>query len=243
MRRLRTSARHARAAGAADRRRDRRAASATRCAPPGSAADRREAYIRMLRHARRRRAHLRSRPPARRRRSSSSSSRTSIRRARSTSDGVTVVARRRSCATIPGTVNPLIKSNNLLNNALAMQEALARGAFEGVMRNYRGELAECTHVEPVRRQERRRADAAARRRACCPGITREFLFEVGARAGDPGPRSGAATTTICSAPTKRSSPARRARSCRSFSVDDRTIGTGTPGPVTRALLEKNRMPG
>ena len=44
----------------------------------------------------------------------------------------------------PGTVNPLIKSNNLLNNALAMQEALRRGAFEGVMRNYRGELAECT---------------------------------------------------------------------------------------------------
>src|SRR5262249_44499181 len=35
----------------------------------------------------------------------------------------------------PGTVNPLIKSNNLLNNALAMQEAFTRGGFEGVMRN------------------------------------------------------------------------------------------------------------
>src|SRR5207302_6130905 len=35
----------------------------------------------------------------------------------------------------PGTVNPLIKSNNLLNNALAMQEAARRGADEGVMRN------------------------------------------------------------------------------------------------------------
>src|SRR5207253_1458827 len=44
----------------------------------------------------------------------------------------------------PGTVNPLIKSNNLLNNALAMQEAFRRGGYEGVMRNYRGELAECT---------------------------------------------------------------------------------------------------
>src|SRR5262249_1880710 len=44
----------------------------------------------------------------------------------------------------PGSVNPLIKSNNLLNNALAMQEAFKRGAFEGVMRNYRGEIAECT---------------------------------------------------------------------------------------------------
>ena len=36
-------------------------------------------------------------------------------------------ARRRSSATIPGSVNPLIKSNNLLNNALAMQEAFRRG--------------------------------------------------------------------------------------------------------------------
>src|SRR4051795_4774198 len=30
----------------------------------------------------------------------------------------------------PATVNPLIKSNSLLNNALAMQEALRRGGFE-----------------------------------------------------------------------------------------------------------------
>jgi branched-chain amino acid aminotransferase len=38
----------------------------------------------------------------------------------------------------PGTVNPLIKSNNLLNNALAMQEAFRRGADEGVMRTIAG---------------------------------------------------------------------------------------------------------
>ena len=41
-------------------------------------------------------------------------------------------------------LNPRIKSNNLLNNALAMQQALARGGFEAVMRNDRGGLAECT---------------------------------------------------------------------------------------------------
>src|SRR5262249_26343172 len=44
----------------------------------------------------------------------------------------------------PGSVNPLIKSNNLLNNALAMQEAFRRKGYEGIMRNYLGELAECT---------------------------------------------------------------------------------------------------
>src|SRR5262245_60098478 len=44
----------------------------------------------------------------------------------------------------PGSVSPMIKSNNLLNSALAMQEAVRRGAFEGIMRNHRGELAECS---------------------------------------------------------------------------------------------------
>src|SRR5215218_9375246 len=37
----------------------------------------------------------------------------------------------------PASVNPMIKSNNLMNSALAMQEALRRGGFEGIMRNYR----------------------------------------------------------------------------------------------------------
>ena len=46
----------------------------------------------------------------------------------------------------PGSVNPIIKSNNLLNNALAMQEANRRGAEEGLMCNYRGELSECSQA-------------------------------------------------------------------------------------------------
>ena len=44
----------------------------------------------------------------------------------------------------PQTVNPMIKSNNLLNNALAAQHAVREKAFEGIMRNHRGELAECS---------------------------------------------------------------------------------------------------
>ena len=81
-------------------------------------------------------------------------------------------------------MNPLIKSNNLLNNALAMQEAVRRGAFEGVMRNYRGELAECTTANLFVVK-----DGAALTppldAGLLPGITREFLFEVGADAGIP----------------------------------------------------------
>src|SRR5216684_1896474 len=81
-----------------------------------------------------------------------------------------------------GSVNPLIKSNNLLNNALAMQEAFRRGGFEGVMRNYKGELAECTQSNLFIVK-----DGAALTppldAGLLPGITREFLFEVGAESG------------------------------------------------------------
>ncbi len=44
----------------------------------------------------------------------------------------------------PGSVNPIIKSNNLLNNAMAMQEARRKGGDEALMCNYRGELSECS---------------------------------------------------------------------------------------------------
>ena len=131
----------------------------------------------------------------------------------------------RSCATIPGTVNPLIKSNNLLNNALAMQEAFRRGGFEGVMRNYKRRARRVHAVEPVHRQGRRGADAAARRRACCPASRASSCSRSAPR-----PASRCAkrccTTTICSAPTKRSSPAPRARSCRSCRSTIATIGSG-----------------
>src|SRR6185437_12063519 len=84
----------------------------------------------------------------------------------------------------PGSVNPLIKSNNLLNNALAMQEAFRNGGYEGVMRNYKGELAECTQSNLFIVK-----DGAALTppldAGLLPGITREFLFEIGAAAGIP----------------------------------------------------------
>ena len=43
----------------------------------------------------------------------------------------------------PRAINPKIKSNNLLNNALAMREAIEAGADEALMRNHRDELSEC----------------------------------------------------------------------------------------------------
>src|SRR5688500_5678352 len=80
----------------------------------------------------------------------------------------------------PGSVNPIIKSNNLMNSALAMQEALRRGAFEGIMRNYRGELTECTtaNLFIVKKGVALTPPLDA---GLLPGITREFLFDIGRR--------------------------------------------------------------
>jgi branched-chain amino acid aminotransferase len=138
----------------------------------------------------------------------------------------------------PGSVNPLIKSNNLLNNALAMQEAFRRGGFEGVMRNYKGELAECTqsNLFVVKHGAALTPPIDA---GLLPGITREFLFEVGREAGIPVREAvlkdddlfGAEESFLTST-TREVVPI--------VQVDDRTIGSGKPGPVTLALLDGYR---
>ena len=138
----------------------------------------------------------------------------------------------------PDTVNPLIKSNNLLNSALAMQEAVRRGAFEGLMRNYRGELAELStaNIFIVKNGE---ALTPPLDSGLLPGITREFLFEVGAEAGIvvrdqvlKDPDLFGADEAFLTSTTREIVPI--------VKVDDRTIANGRPGPVTKALLQRFR---
>jgi branched-chain amino acid aminotransferase len=133
----------------------------------------------------------------------------------------------------PGSVSPLIKSNNLLNNALAMQEAVRRGAFEGVMRNYRGELAECTqsNLFVVKDGVALTPPLDA---GLLPGITRAFLFDIAAEAGVSIQEAVLrdddlfhADEVFLTNTTRGVLPATR--------VDEHTIGNGKPGPVTRAL--------
>jgi len=138
----------------------------------------------------------------------------------------------------PSSVNPLIKSNNLLNNALAMQHAVRQGAFEGVMRNYRGELAELTqsNLFVVKRGVALTPPVEA---GLLPGITREFLFEVGAEHGIAVQESVlrdddliGADEAFLTSTTRELVPI--------VEVDGRLIGSGAPGPVTQALLQRFR---
>ena len=139
----------------------------------------------------------------------------------------------------PDTVNPLIKSNNLLNSALAMQEAIRKGAFEGIMRNYRGELAECTTANFFVVK-----DGAALTppldAGLLAGITREFVFDIG---GDVGVRVAeqvlrdedlfGADEAFLTSTTREIVPI--------VKVDDRVIGSGRPGPITQKLLQAFRV--
>jgi branched-chain amino acid aminotransferase len=138
----------------------------------------------------------------------------------------------------PGSVNPLIKSNNLLNNALAMQEAFNRGGFEGVMRNYRGELAECTqsNLFIVKNGAALTPPLDA---GLLPGITREFLFEIGAESGIPVREQVlrdadlfGADEAFLTSTTRELVPI--------VKVDGRSIGSGSPGPITQSLLDRFR---
>jgi branched-chain amino acid aminotransferase len=138
----------------------------------------------------------------------------------------------------PRSVSPLIKSNNLLNNALCMQEALRKGGVEGVFRNYQGELSECSqsNLFIVTKGVVRTPSLAA---GLLAGLTRGFVFKLGAALGIPVEEAVlrdedlfAADEAFFTSTTKELMPI--------VQVDDRTIGSGRPGAVTHRLLAEYR---
>jgi branched-chain amino acid aminotransferase len=135
----------------------------------------------------------------------------------------------------PASVNPMIKSNNLMNQALAGQEAIRRGAFEGVMRNYRGELTECTTANLFVVREGA-ALTPPLESGLLPGITREFLFEVGRDVGVDVRETVLRDNDLFSADEAFLTSTTR-EAVPIVKVDDRTIGNGKPGPITRKLLK------
>lgn len=138
----------------------------------------------------------------------------------------------------PRALDPRIKSNNLLNNALAMQEALRRGASEALMRNHRGELSECAQSNffLVRRGE---ALTPPLESGLLEGVTRNFLFEIGRVAGVPVRETvlrdadlGTADEAFVTSSTREVLPV--------TAIDGRQVGAARPGPVTRALAREYR---
>jgi branched-chain amino acid aminotransferase len=115
-----------------------------------------------------------------------------------------------------------------------MQEANRRGADEGLMCNYRGELSECSQANffLVRRGAALTPKSAS---GLLEGVTRAFLFEVGKDVGVEVrdeilyPKDlDTADEMFITSTTRELSPV--------VMVDDRTVGSGRPGPITQKLL-------
>ncbi len=135
----------------------------------------------------------------------------------------------------PRALDPRIKSNNLLNNALAMQEALRKGAREALMRNHRGELAECSQSNffLVTRGE---ALTPSLDSGLLEGVTRNFLFEVG-RATGVAVREAVLTDADLETADEMFITSTTRGVLPVTLLDGRPVGSGRPGPVTGALAE------
>ena len=139
----------------------------------------------------------------------------------------------------PQALNPMIKSNNLLNNALAMQEAMRRGADEALMQNQAGELVECSQSNffIVRDGHVLTPPLSG---GLLPGITRQFILELADELAMPAREArltpadlATANEAFITGTTREVTPV--------VAVDERSIGMGTPGEVSRRLLEQFRI--
>jgi len=138
----------------------------------------------------------------------------------------------------PGALNPRIKSLNYLNNILAKIEGLKAGCIEALMLNHKGEVAEATgdNIFLVRSGVLQTPPLDA---GILEGITRDAVIELARAAGievrempltrhdvyiaDEGFLTGSAAEVI---PVVK--------------IDNRTIGDGKPGPITRDLIARFR---
>jgi branched-chain amino acid aminotransferase len=138
----------------------------------------------------------------------------------------------------PQALNPMIKSNNLLNLALAMQEAYAHGADEALMQNQAGELVECSQSNFFLVRDGRVLTPPLSA-GLLPGITRQFVLDLAAEIGLP-----AAEATLTPADLPLASEAFLTGTTRDVTpivaVDGKPIGTGKPGPVSKKLLDAFR---
>lgn len=134
----------------------------------------------------------------------------------------------------PAALDPAIKSSNLLNNILAMREAQARGAEEPLLLNHDGLLAEgaSTNVFLGRGATLRTPSLAT---GILAGITRELVIDLARDLGIPCreeplrlPDLLGADEAFLTSTTREVVPLRQ--------VDERPIGDGRPGPLTRRLM-------
>ncbi len=136
----------------------------------------------------------------------------------------------------PAALNPQIKSLNYLNNILAKIEGHHAGCVEALMLNQKGEVAEATgdNIFVVIRQTLVTPPTDA---GILEGVTRGAVMELAAEAGIP-VREAALTRHDVYVADECFLTGSAAEIIPVVKVDDRVIGDGHPGPITRDLLQR-----
>ena len=138
----------------------------------------------------------------------------------------------------PRALDPAIKSCNLINNILAVQEAQAKGAFEPIMLNEIGEIAETASANVFLVKDGTLLtpplDAGI-----LPGVTRHLVLELARGLALPLREEPVAVKDLLAADEvfitstlKEVLPV--------ATIDGRPVGSGRPGPVTLRLLQAIR---
>jgi branched-chain amino acid aminotransferase len=148
---------------------------------------------------------------------------------------VAVVATRRNH---PLALDPAIKSTNFLNNILAKIESLKAGAYEGIMLNWKGYVAEGT-ISNIFSVKKGVLHTPHLDTGILDGITRDLVLFLAKK-------NGIRTRETMLRP----SDLYRADECfitnttievmPVTSVDGKIVGSGIPGPVTRTLINAYR---
>lgn len=142
-----------------------------------------------------------------------------------------------TCATrrpAPGALSPQVKSLNYLNNVLAKAEAIKAGCVEGIMLNEQGYVAECTGdnlflvkdgqvlTPPV-------SDGSLN------GVTRLVIFELCEQAGLILSEKSLTRYDVYTA-DECFLTGTAAEVIPATKLDEREIGDGKPGPITKQLI-------
>ncbi len=138
----------------------------------------------------------------------------------------------------PAALSPRIKSLNYLNNILAKIEGLRAGCIEALMLNSKGEVAECTgdNIFLVRHKQLLTPPIDA---GILEGVTREAVIEA-ARAAGMEVREIPLTRHDVYVADEVFLTGTAAEVIPVVKIDNRAIGNGEPGPVTRDLMKRFR---
>lgn len=148
-----------------------------------------------------------------------------------------IIARTRR--NLPSALSPHIKATNFLNNILAKREAIAAGAFDSLLLNWEGLVAECT-VSNIFFVANGHLKTPSTECGILDGITRDIVLQLARESNLPVEEgrfraeevTGAAECFLTNT-SMEIMPV--------VSIDGAPIGTGKPGPLTcelRSLFAK-----